>query len=350
MRLAFSLLAVPLLLTLSVGCARPQVATPSQIDAAVARKDTVTLAHLALRECGPKAESVRQTCYEDFFGRLADSNRVHIALGALAALAADHPEIEMEGHSFTHVIGIRAWQPGADVATIFRGCTGLFQSGCYHGVIQAYLIQDGNIDSARAVGLCDVIAPGSTDRWLRFQCVHGLGHGFEMAWNWELPRALTGCDWLHDNWDRASCYGGVFMENAVASMPGDHHTATHAMKESEGDTGNMAMGGMIMPDPHKITFKMRDSSDALYPCSIVGDKYQRACYELQGGLILAQTHSDFAKAALECDKVTVAVRSECYLSLGTNASGMTLRDTPKAIADCLHGDPGYQPFCFEGVV
>lgn len=357
-RIVTGLLAAAFLL-LGAGCARPQAAGAAELDALAARGDTVALARAAERECVGKSAEAEQTCYEDYFVKLARSDRVAVALGALAALAAKHPEIQRDGHGYTHVIGIRAWKDGADVASIFRSCNGLFQSGCYHGVIQAYLTEGGStVDSARAVRLCDEIAPNEADRWLRFQCVHGMGHGFEMAWNWELPHALKGCDWLKTAWDRYSCYGGVFMENAVASMPGGHHhTAVHALAAA-GTTHDSSMAGMDMPgmqqsgspNPDKITFKMRDSVDALYPCSIVDTTYQFSCYQLQGGLILTRTHNDFAKATAECDKAPPLGRSQCYVSLGTNASGMTVQDTKKAIEYCSHGDPGYQPFCFVGVV
>ena len=347
------------LLLFGVACARPQVAAADEIDALAAKGDTVALARAAERECVGKAAEAAQTCYEDYFVKLARSDRVAVALGALAALAANHSDIQRDGHGYTHVIGIRAWQPGADVAAIFRSCNGLFQSGCYHGVIQAYLTEGGaNVDSLRAIKLCDVIAGSEADRWLRFQCVHGLGHGFEMAWNWELPHALKGCDWLKTGWDRYSCYGGVFMENAVASMPGGHHhTAVHALAAS-GSSSDSSMAGMDMgektasgsPDPKKITFKMRDPADALYPCSIVDTTYQFSCYQLQGGLILERTKNDFAKATTECDKAPPIGRSQCYVSLGTNASGITVQNSRKAIEYCSHGDPGYQPFCFVGVV
>jgi hypothetical protein len=352
-----ALLAAALLLG-GAACARPQVAGAAEIDAMATRGDTAGLAHLAERECADKAAEAQQTCFEDYFVKLARSDRVRVALGALAALAANYPDVARDGHGYTHVIGIRAWHPGADVGAIFRSCNGLFQSGCYHGVIQAYLMQGGSVDSARAVRLCNEVAPEEKDRWLLFQCVHGLGHGFEMAWNWELPKALKGCDWLRTKWDQYSCYGGVFMENAVASMPGGHHhTAVHALSASAqmNDSGmaghDMAgMGHDPAPDPARITFKMRDSVDALYPCSAVDTMYQFSCYQLQGGLILSRVHSDFAKATTDCDKAPPLGRSQCYLSLGTNASGMTVQNTATVIADCSHGDPGYQPFCFVGAV
>jgi hypothetical protein len=247
------------------------------------------------------------------------------------------------------------------VATVFKGCTGLFQSGCYHGVIQAYLMEGkgGPLDSARAANLCDHIAASGTEQWLRFQCVHGLGHGFEMASNWDLPLALKECDWLPSPWDRSACYGGAFMENAVASAPGGHHTAMHVLTSEQtmdsGKSGNMAgdhdMPGMKMPSIKAITYKMRDSTDPLYPCSSVDTMYQFSCYQLQGGLILNAVQSDFAKAASACDLVgPPLLRAQCYLSLGTNASGYTAQNTPKVIEHCSHGDPSYQPFCFVGAV
>ena len=99
-----------------------------------------------------------------------------------------------------------------------------------------------------------------------------------------------------------------------------------------------------------MAFKMRDSADALYPCSIVDPKYWQSCYMLQGGMILQQFDMDFARGAEECDKAPQGVRHLCYLSMGTMASGMTVQNTRAAIRYCAHGDPGYRPWCFIGVV
>lgn len=330
----------------------PPQALREKIDALAAAGDTSALADLALRQCRPLEGDARQACLEDFFLTLASGKRVRLALGALELLSAKDGDVVREGHGFTHVIGIRAWKPGDDVGAVFRSCTGLFQSGCYHGVIQAYLTEGGQLDSVRAVGLCDKVAAAPEDRWLRFQCVHGLGHGFEMALAWELPRALERCDWLASGWDRESCYGGAFMENAVASQPGRHHTSARALAASAPDTAAAAHGDHAghAPDPGAITFRMRDSTDALYPCTIVGAVYLRSCYQVQGGIILTATGQDFALAMKACDRVDVGLRSECYLSLGTNASGASGQSTPKAIELCLKGDPAFQPWCFIGVV
>ncbi len=326
----------------------PETAFQSRVDSATAAADTARLADLAEARCRSRADSAR-TCYEDYFLSLADSGRVRLALGALARLGTEDHQVEADGHGYTHVIGIRAWKPGDDVSQVFRSCTPLYQSGCYHGVIQSYLTATGEVDSARTAELCDAIAPSGTDNWLRFQCMHGLGHGLEMAWNWDLPRALRGCDWLGSSWDRDSCYGGAVMENAVASQPGGHHTAVRAL-EATGDDHGMAMehGGHMMTGPP--AFKMRDSLDALYPCDSLDTRYQRSCYLGHGGILLSHVQWDWGAAAQACDKTGEEVRDVCYMSLGTNASGMTVRDTPKSIELCMKGDPNWRQWCFIGVV
>lgn len=325
----------------------PPEAFQARVDAAIAAGDTARLATLAQGRCGEASGDERRTCLEDYFLTLADSGRVALALGALERLGSMERDVEADGHGYTHVIGIRAWRPGDDVAEVFRSCSSLYQSGCYHGVIQSYLTATGEVDSARTVALCDTIAPSGSDNWLRFQCMHGLGHGLEMAWNWDLPRALGGCDWLATAWDRDSCYGGAIMENAVASAPGGHHTAARALDATGDDHGHMDHGGMATAAP---PFKMRDSTDALYPCTVLDARYLRSCYLGHGGVLLKHVDYDFARAAQECDRVPEDVRDVCYMSLGTNASGITVQDTDKAIALCNEGAAAWRQWCFVGVV
>jgi len=310
--------------------------------------DTVALADLALAQCRHLDGVDRQSCYEDYFVALSDSGRVTLALGALDALADRDGRVKADGHVYTHVIGIKAWTPGRDVATVFASCNGLFQSGCYHGVIQAYLTSDGGVDSTEVAGLCDQVEGSNQNRWLRFQCVHGIGHGLEMIWNWDLLRALQGCDWLTTGWDRQSCYGGAFMENAVASMPNGHHASARVLADQGGEADHSGHSEHL--DPAAITFKMRDSADALYPCSIVAARYWSACYMLQGGMILQRQGYDFDRAGAECDKAPNGVRQFCYLSMGTMASGMTVQNTRQTIRLCVSGHPDYRPWCFIGAV
>ncbi len=326
----------------------PATTFQARVDSATAATDTGRLADLAEARCRSRGDSAR-TCYEDYFLKLADSGRVRLALGALSSLGAEDHQVEADGHGYTHVIGIRAWKPGDDVAQVFKSCTPLYQSGCYHGVIQSYLTATGQVDSARTAELCDRISPSGEDNWLRFQCMHGLGHGLDMAWNWDLPRALGGCDWLATSWDRDSCYGGAVMENAVASQPGGHHTAMRALMQTGDDHGQMMEhDGQMMARPP--AFKMRDSSDALYPCDSLAGHFQHACYLGHAGILLSHVGWDWGAGAKECDRLDDTMRVPCYISLGTMASGSTVRDTPKSVRLCAKGDPVWRQWCYVGVV
>lgn len=328
-----------------------------RMDRLALQQDTAALADLATAQCLPPETGASQSvCLEQYFTSLSSDSRVRLALGALSVLITRHPELEPDAHGFAHVIGILSITPGADLGKAFRNCTVLFQSGCYHGVIQAWM-SSNHVDSTVTNQICERIAPDPVDRWLRFQCVHGLGHGLEMINNWDLPTALTGCDWLRAEWDRGSCYGGAFMENAIASIPGGHHTSATALAAAATASNHSTMaadtpsfGHSHSPDPSRITYQMRDPENPLYPCTSLSERYQFSCYQNQGGIILAAVQSDFSLAAAACDEAPIAFRSQCYLSLGSNASAMSSRNATQAIAWCSNGDPDFRPWCFVGVV
>lgn len=106
---------------------------------------------------------------------------------------------------------------------------------------------------------------------------------------------------------------------------------------------------MAAPDTFP-PFKIREPADLLYPCSVLGDRYQRACYQMQAGLIVERTGLDFAKVATVCDGAQPRMRSVCYQGIGTYVSGVTTRDPAEAIRLCSLGSARYRPWCFVGVV
>src|SRR6266550_9592733 len=154
----------------------------------------------------------------------------------------------------------------------------------------------------------------SADQWLRFQCVHGMGHGLMMVYDHDLPRALGGCDLLSEGWDRESCYGGAFMENVVNATAPHHaphvlhsHVATHEH-------------GAAPP------FKALDPSDLQYPCSIMAQRYLVACYNMQTSVMLFFTHGDMAATARSCGDAPQALRPVCFPGMGRAVSEWSNKD------------------------
>jgi hypothetical protein len=298
------------------------------------RSDSLDIARLSHDRCGIRPLQERQACYEEVLLALARRGDVRVAMGVLNRLRGLEEDVRRRGHEYAHAIGMAAYKPDRDVGRTFASCSESFQSGCYHGVIQSYFTSGSEVGAGDVAELCaDFREPGAST-WLRFQCVHGMGHGLTMFYGRDLPRALGGCDLLADEWDRQSCYGGAFMENVVGAAAGAH--GAHA------PAGHAAADA---PTP----FRARDSTDPYYPCSVVGARYQRSCYEMQAAIILEQGGFDYGAAARTCDGAPAAMRRHCYQSLGTNVAGATQGDHDKAIGLCALGSPEWRPWCVVGV-
>jgi len=278
-------------------------------------------------------------CYDGFLVPLVAAHGVRTALGTLNVLGTRDAQLRADGHVYAHAIGIAAGRAGrADVGRAFASCTEIFQSGCYHGVIQAYFEDVRAVDTAAANGLCSSFRSPSADQWLRFQCVHGMGHGLMMVYDHDLPHALAGCDLLSEGWDRESCYGGAFMENVVNATAPQHsahvlhsHAAAHAH-------------GAAPP------FKALDPSDLQYPCSIVAQRYLVACYNMQTSVMLYFTHGDMAATARSCGDAPQPLRPVCYQGMGREVSAWSHQDHHEAIRMCSFASAEYQPWCHVGVV
>ncbi|MEO8448523.1 MAG: hypothetical protein ABI647_01960 [Gemmatimonadota bacterium] len=318
--------------------------------------DSVKIAEIARDRCRLLMGKRRESCYDEILLALVERGEVHLAMTSLSRLGQLDQGVPKMGHDYTHVVGINAWSPGKDIGKIYDQCTELYQSGCYHGVIQSYLAENG-IDSATVGGLCNQIPSVHESLWLRFQCVHGLGHGLVQTNNMHLPRALKGCDRLGDRWDAESCYGGAFMEFIVGGRGQSHHphrakSASPGAVAAAGHEGDEHAGHDMsqMAPAGSDSFKVRDPSDPLYPCSVLDNRYLRSCYGMQAGLIIEQTGPDFGKIAAACDGAPPLARPWCYQGIGTYVSGFTVRNTEESIRLCNMGNPKYKAWCFVGVV
>jgi hypothetical protein len=294
--------------------------------------------------CGSKQGQDKFSCYETVLLHIVKTAGVATAMDVLSVIGALDEDVQRDGHVYAHAIGITGFQSDPDVGKTFARCSELFQSGCYHGVIQAYLdhVLDPSVmdDSVRLNGLCQAYRTEAGSRWLLFQCVHALGHGLTSFYAHDLPRALHGCDLLTDDWDRHSCYGGAFMENVVHAIH-PHHPTPHAKQAVPAEHQGHGPPSDFMPIK---------ASDPLHPCSMLDDRYLTDCYLMQTSIILYLNHGDMAKAAHTCDGAPPAMRVACYQSLGRDISSYSLQQPDESIRMCSLGSPEYQPWCYVGLV
>ena len=284
--------------------------------------------------CQHQSADEQQGCYlAGLEARLADSG-VAAAMATLKALAKGDSRFEKDGHVYAHGVGIKAYLLTKDVPTNFDHCSTDFASGCAHGVIQGYLESQGSLTEEALNDLCRPYRGEHAADWQRFQCVHGAGHGLVMMYQGDLPHALANCDWLHDGWDRESCYGGAFMENIMRTIA-PHHPASELSASHH--------------QHQAATFKALDSTDLLYPCSQVEDRFHRACYEIQTAAILHFTKGMLVPAARACDQAPDRMRSVCYQSLGRDITAKALRDPSRSARYCRETGEANLPWCYYGV-
>ena len=318
------------------------------------RGDSAGIAQTLQQACSDAA--TRTPCLESHLVPLANDGKVKLAMGSLEELASLDPQIRMDGHVYAHAIGIAAGKTTSDVGAAFTQCSESFQSGCYHGVIQAWFGKLDAIEASDANGLCEPFRQDEGQRWIRFQCVHGMGHGLTMLYKHDLKKGLEGCDLLSDEWDRHACYGGAFMENIV-NVTNPHHPASSLAHDHPGGNAAKApdsadehaghdMGGATESKP----FKAVDPADPQYPCSALGEKYQSACYGMQTSVILHNNGGDMAAAAKACDAAPARMRATCFASLGRDISSYSAQKHGEAIRMCSLGTAQYQPWCYLGVV
>lgn len=349
----------------------------------------------ALSAC--RARVAPQPCYEKRLLSLLGAEGVRPTLEALAALAAADARVLRDSHMYAHGIGIAAYPSlEEDVADRFAECTPGFESGCYHGVIQAYFghlraAGGGELAAAEVAAPCRRHAGAEASRWLLFQCLHGVGHGVAIYRAHHLPRALGDCDLLGDDWSRESCYAGAFMETLVNAIQPHHPSSVAARASGGGEHGAHAAhpqgnqsasrggrAGPRRPDHGRSSgehshagpqqpehahgaadgstasgdaerFPAIDPQNPLHPCTAVAHRYQRACYQMQTSAILHHTKGDLAAAAAWCSRAPEEFIPTCHESLGRDISPRAVRDPEAAIRACGAGEEAHRGWCHAGV-
>lgn len=374
--------AVALLLLLAGGCARASApAIPVPEDAAGRTAAGI------LNECRADDQGDRLACHEAAVLAVLERDGVAAAMAVAERMGDLDGEVRREGHVYAHAIGLAAYTTAEEVGAVFESCTAAYQSGCYHGVIQSYFVdidaRGGDVDADAVNALCARQRGADGNRWLLFQCAHGIGHGVTMLAGHHLPSALEACDLVMDDWERQACYGGAFMENVVqATMPhhsvgrpdrqvaeasghhtaapgaahDGHHAAPAAADEHAGHAAAPAPGtGEDHVAAHgagpsvRHDFPPLRADDPLYPCNVLEDRYLAACYQMQTSAILFFNGSDFQAAADVCHQAPERYVASCFQSLGRDVSARTVQHHGEALELCaLMGSRRYD--CHWGYV
>lgn len=247
-------------------------------------------------------------CLEQVYGNLVFRRGPKAALAVLErAMVADAP-LHADCHRVAHRMGSAALARAGDrVAPAFVAGSPVCASGYYHGVIErAFRGQPPARIGTLARQLCQDPAIGRR-LYLRFQCLHGLGHGLMLHTGYDLPESLRACDRLQEDFGRSSCYGGTFMENFNTS--------------------------------YGVTSKYVRRSDPLYPCPSVAERFKAQCYGIVTSNVLRLTGDDLRRTAAACRRSEPRWVAACLQSYGRDVSGRAGDSAAAPLAGCRLAAP-----------
>ncbi len=248
-------------------------------------------------------------------------------------------EVLQQQHAIAHHLGRVALDYYPSVAAAMPHCPVTMASGCFHGVLERHFNEAGPPTRPADVTQLCTQAEG---KFRGFQCLHGLGHGLDMAAMHQLPTALAWCELFPENWDQVSCAGGVFMENVQGDTSMEHELP-------ETGPGGHAAHGEVVPHAMAMDWVRMKKDDPLYPCNVVAAKWWHPCYWMQSSVMLQQGYT-FAEVFAGCDLAPDTFDLTCYQSMGRDLSGRHPGETAKVIDDCLLGNATKVGHCFYGAV
>jgi hypothetical protein len=279
----------------------------------------------------PSAEAIKSCmesrngaeCMDNLFRAALKQHSTIEVLQQIQRLEDEDSQIRRDCHPIVHAVGRETYRVKGTIHDSFSACDQTCHSGCYHGSVERFLRGDSiyaeinkhpstNEIKQKAAIACD---PNLAMRF-RFQCLHGLGHALLYFSNYKLAPSLEVCDIMPEEWGRASCYGGVFMENVFNATP-----------------------------------ETRDLSptDVHYPCNKLDKKYRAECYVMQTsrmtemGLTTENVFQECAKAG--------EFQIQCDTSIGRDLSNYVRLDSGPATAQkCELASGDARLACVRGVI
>jgi hypothetical protein len=260
-------------------------------------------------------------CFHDHFESITKAYGVKTAFTDLKSLYERDPFVVAQCHQFAHVIGNTASEMYPNISDAFKDGDSFCWSGYYHGVVERSASRF-SVDTIpkQTNQFCNGVEGKARYSFDYFNCVHGLGHGFMLVAKNNLFDALDLCANFTGDWEKQSCYGGVFMENVMLDNR-EHHT------------------DYLKPN------------DLLYPCNAVDERYKLQCYLMQTSYALTKNGRDFGKLFDLCERADKGYEDTCAQSIGRDASGQSVSNATQTYQWCaLAHNPRQEQNCITGAV
>jgi len=260
-------------------------------------------------------------CFTDSIRYVAETEKKFITLRTYVGIIDGLEESFSYCHDMGHHLGMFLYDYIDDLPeTLFyadQRC-GLSQ---IHGAVEKFFkknFSDADPQTIRIEDICPKINDNVylIDRWA---CLHGMGHGLTISYEYDIFPAINRCDELDSRLEKMSCSTGVFMENI--------------------DEFLRSSGG---------TF---DETDIFFPCNKVDLEYSPGCYHYQTNYIQFQPDYTVESGFKKCDMIEPKEFIKyCYYGMGRINSVNSFENYENALKFCNEGDEDYQKYCFTGLL
>ena len=230
------------------------------------------------------------------------------------------PNTIKDTHVFLHHIGEYLYETQGDKG-IFA-CKNYYLLACKHGFIESLMAKDGMVGIKRLLKTVNEQTQMTPNE--RIQISHGIGHGFENYFKYDLPHSLAACDELLPLLPTASpywCYYGAFMENAVSNIY----------------------------DGVPVETRLSKNQHPLSPCKDLPERYHYACFTSQPRLMNWLFDRNFDKIISTCNAIAQSNdRTACFQGIATLAvlaENPFNKNTEKVLAVCRKLPDPYDTTC-----
>lgn len=227
-------------------------------------------------------------------------------------------------HHVGHNLGLWLYNYTKDLKEALNQST-LFCGGSnYHGIFQSYFEhshQNHNLDkhSIKVSDLCPIEEENVS--WMHERdCIHGIGHGLTIHYNYDTQAAVRHCNEFMPQWAESACSRGIFMENV-----------DHFIKTGEGDF---------------------DKNEIYSPCNNTVEKFTPQCYYYLPMYLLEGKNYSHNDTYAQCDDISPhKFVKYCYEGFGRTLFYDGHRNPEKAIASCNQGkESDYYDDCLIGTL
>lgn len=187
-------------------------------------------------------------------------------------------------------------------------------SGYLHGVIESYFSQN-KPDTALLKTVCGAYPK---EKFLSWECYHGVGHGLMFFTQNDLPKSLALCGEYNSDFEKSSCVNDVFMEN-------------------------FNTGGKLHSS------KFLKETDPFYPCGEQKDEDKATCYLYAPTYYLSLHKNDYLGALRWCNGTESFYGNVCAEGVGTQAMKENINDIKFVEKICMSAPALKVGSCLAGM-